>query len=89
MTPIKFPQANVAFGPPPDLKESQCRTIHGFIGEVSQGSVEGSALVVTAWQPTPEELAELNAGGAVFLSFLGGLPPHLATTSFQAATTIA
>lgn len=89
MIPVKFDQANCAFGPPPDLAESQCRTIHGFIGEVANGSVDGAKFIVTAWKPTPEELAELNAGGAVFLSFLGGLPPHLATTNFQAATTIA
>jgi hypothetical protein len=29
----------------------------------------------SAWEPTPEELAHLNAGGSVILRVLGGQPP--------------
>jgi hypothetical protein len=77
------------FGPPAGLEESQCRTIPGFIGQVARGSVEGSTLVITRWLPSPEELEDLNAGRGIFISFLGGLPPHLLTTSFEAATNLA
>ena len=32
--------------------------------------------MVSAWEPTPAELAELNAGGKVYLSVIGtGHPP--------------
>lgn len=30
---------------------------------------------VSAWEPTPAELALLNAGGSVILSVYGGQPP--------------
>ncbi len=29
----------------------------------------------SAWEPTPEELAALNAGGSVVLRVIGGQPP--------------
>jgi hypothetical protein len=29
----------------------------------------------SAWEPTPDELAMLNAGGSVLLSVVGGQPP--------------
>ena len=29
----------------------------------------------SAWEPTPRELAILNAGGSVILSIIGGQPP--------------
>ena len=29
----------------------------------------------SAWEPTPAELAVLNAGGSVILSIVGGQPP--------------
>lgn len=73
------------FSPPPDLAESQCRTIHAYAGKVVGGSVDGADVVVTAWHLTPEELAALNAGKPLFLSFLGGLPPHFPTVDFEAA----
>ncbi len=31
--------------------------------------------VCSAWEPTPDELAMLNAGGSVILSIVGGQPP--------------
>ena len=86
MTPVKFPESNAHFGPPPDLEESQCKTIHAHIGQVERGSCEGATLVVTAWKPDERELAALNAGQPVFLSCLGGLPPHFITTNFAEAT---
>lgn len=86
MNPVNFPESNARFGPPSDLTEEQCKTIFAFMSEVTGGSVDGANMVVTAWKPTPEELEELNAGNPVFLSCLGGLPPHYLTTNFQNAT---
>ena len=88
MTPVDFPESNTTFGPPPDLEESQCQTIHAYHGTVPRGSVEGAGIVVTAWRPSAEELEALNAGAPVFLTCIGGLPPHLLSTSFKGATPI-
>jgi hypothetical protein len=85
MTPFKFPESNVAFGPPADLEESQVLTIHGWRGHAG-GSCDGIELVVVAHLPTPEDLARLNAGEPIFISMLGGLAPHFLTTRFVEAT---
>lgn len=86
MTPIQFPEANATFAPPPDLDESQCMTIHAYVGETQGGTVDGANMVVTAWKPSEHELEMLNAGAPVYLTVLGGLPPHMITTSFAQAT---
>lgn len=87
MTPTNFPESNARYGPPADLEENQCHTFYAWHGVVGSGSsCEGAKLVVTAWQPSPEELAEINAGKPIFLSCLGGLPPHFLTTDFKTAT---
>lgn len=36
--------------------------------------IEGNVFL-SAWEPTPDELAALNAGGSVILSIVGGQPP--------------
>lgn len=33
----------------------------------------------SAWEPTPRELAMLNAGGSIVLSVVGGQPPVMLT----------
>jgi hypothetical protein len=85
MTPVRFPEATRFFGPSPDMTDEQVHVIHAYVGEVPRGSCEGAPIVITAWQPSEAELAALNAGGPVFLTFMGGLPPHFATTSFAEA----
>lgn len=83
---ITFPEVNIRYGPPPGMTEDQVRTVHCWQGYAGRGSCDGSLMVVTAWQPRPEELAALNAGSPVFLTVLGGLPPHFITTNFAEAT---
>ena len=36
--------------------------------------VEGN-IFQSAWEPSPDELAALNAGGSIVLSIVGGQPP--------------
>lgn len=85
MKPVNFPQATADLGPPPGLAESQVQTVPSFMGIVQRGSLEGSPMVVTAWQPDQADLERLNQGQPVFLTFLGGLPPHMASTDFETA----
>jgi hypothetical protein len=86
MTPINFPQANKMFGPPPDLDGSQCGTLPAFIGQVVGGNLDGSPFVVVAWQPDAWEIAAIAKGAPLFLSVLGGLPPHFISTDFKTAS---
>ena len=89
MWPTDFPQANMTFGPPEGLAESQVRPVRAHDGTVERGSMEGSRLVVTAWFPEACDIQRLIQGGPVYLAFVGGLPPHLAATTFEEATNIA
>jgi hypothetical protein len=85
MNPFNFPQAKTPFIAPSDMDASQVFTIKAFRGKVNAGNLDGADFVVTAWKPTEEELKQLNEGNAVFLTCLGGLPPHFLTTSFEEA----
>lgn len=85
MIASNFPQANILFGPPEGMHENQVASVPAYQGKIDRGSCDGLSLVVTAWRPTVQELVDLNAGAPVFLSFVGGLPPHFATTRFEQA----
>lgn len=39
---------------------------------------DGSPVMISAWEPTPQELAILNAGGKVMLSVMGTAHPPVA-----------
>lgn len=67
------------------MAESQVRVVPAFMGVVDRGSLEGITIVVTAWQPSAGDLEKLNQGGKVYLTFIGGLPPHMASTDFETA----
>lgn len=86
MIPVQFPEANCKFTAPPGLDESQVVTVPAYNGQVKGGSMDGVRCVVVAWKPNVIDLERLNAGGVVFLSVLGGLPPHMLTTNFQEST---
>lgn len=44
-------------------------------------NIDGVNHMTSVWEPTPKELAELNAGGAVRLTIIGrGHPPVMITT---------
>lgn len=85
MIPIHFPQANTTFGPPPDLTDEQCGTVHAYRGTVERGSVEGTPHVIVAWKPDKLDLEAINRGEPIFIAMLGGLAPHMLTTSFESA----
>lgn len=80
MTPANFPQANTKFRAPNAMDESQVATIPAFVGKLDGGNLDGAEVVIVAWTPSKEELEDLNNGKPIFLTVLGGLPPHSLAT---------
>lgn len=71
MIPRRIFGANRLFGPPRDWDEQQsgpCTRLHVRINP-------DAGTCASAWEPTPEELAALNAGGSIVLTIHGGQPP--------------
>ena len=87
MTPVHFPEVNITFESPTDLPGS-CSPIQGYMGVVQGGVFDGSAHIVVAWHPSPEDLEKINAGHPVFLSVIGHLPPHFLCMSFGEAVNV-
>jgi hypothetical protein len=83
MIPVKFPEANIKFSPPEGLAESQVMTIHGYVGDVVGGSVDGFKVCVVAWMPTPQEMEQILNGQPIFISMMNGMVPHFLTTEFK------
>lgn len=88
MIPQEFEQSNVILGPPKGLNETHVKSLPMFRGETKQGPFEGGEFFVSVWKPTPLELEQLVEGGFVYLTMLGNVPPHVLTTSFEAATNV-
>lgn len=85
MNPIEPPHANQHFKAPPGMDASQVMTIPAYHAEIKDGNLAGMPVTVTAWQPTPDDVKRINAGKPIYLSFVGGLPPHFPTTRFSFA----
>lgn len=69
MIPRRILGATTAFRAPEgwdDGEHGKCATLHA--------RVDGG-VISTAWEPTPDELALLVAGGSVILSIFGLQPP--------------
>ena len=60
MNPVEFAEANVVFGPPPGLSISQCASIPACSYQMVGVPLDGSSMVVVAWQPDAEDLKRLN-----------------------------
>lgn len=86
MIPALFRGANAKFGPPEGLDESQVMTIPAYKGAITYGNLDGEEFVTVAWKPTEADLIRLMAGELVYLSCVGGLPPHFLTTRLDEAT---
>lgn len=87
MNPTTFPEQNHVFGLPPELEDSQCGRIAAHVREIASGSLDGSLEVIVAWTPSLEDLYRLSNGHPIFISFIGGMPPHRLSTSFEDACT--
>jgi hypothetical protein len=74
MNPINFPEANCRLlGPPGDPRVRDldvCRTLQTFTD-----GAPPAAVVVSVWEPSPEERAAIAAGGLVYLVVHGKTAP--------------
>lgn len=87
ITPIKFPEANTTFNPPPDMTAEQVLPIPAYRGQYEGGSVDGSACVVVAYKMNSEAIQLLLRNGGIFyFSMMGGLAPHYPSLTFHDAT---
>lgn len=86
MNPTTFPEVNIRYSAPTGIDESQVMTIPAFVGETKSGSMDGVPMVVVAWLPTAEERSKIALGLPIFLTFIGGIPPHYPSMSFEEAT---
>lgn len=68
---LEYPEANHRFGKPAGWTDEECGTLPAFLG-----TREGRPVIITKWQPSLEDLNELNNGGAIYLEIVSGcLPP--------------
>lgn len=59
----------------------------GTLPIIHRRDAHGNPESVSAWKPTPEELAQLNAGGFVILSVIGWqIPVSIYTADKEAAS---
>lgn len=66
MKPQRFTESNIVMRRPPNMTEEEYCDVHAY----TDGQI-----VVTAWQPTPEELVKINLGEPVFLCINGQTMP--------------
>jgi hypothetical protein len=69
MIPLRIEGANAIMRAPPG-QEGQVRDLHVLV--VEEGDTQH---FVSRWEPTPEEIEVLNAGGSVELWCMNGQPP--------------
>lgn len=86
MTPVDFPEANASLGAPQGMSENQVQTVCCLVQQILGGSCDGLPQVVVAWQPSLEEVELIRQGKPIYLSVIGGLPPHYLTMNLYAAT---
>lgn len=73
MNPIKPQNANFVYAAPKGM--DNCDDLHCFVYED-----QDVRIITSAWMPSPEELALLNAGQPVQLHVYGALHPVVSLT---------
>lgn len=79
MLPGRIPNATRYLGAPPDWSEDQ----HGICGSLAikdQPGEGGVNHMISAWEPTPEELQRIAAGAPVLLWIVGSVHPPVMMT---------
>lgn len=72
MFPSSFDESNHSLDKPREMTHEQCDPLSVYVGR----NVENLPVVVSCWKCTPEELAEINRTGRVWLIVHGvTMPP--------------
>ena len=75
MEPLKIKNSNRVLGQPEawnEERDGKCETLAVRAIDLT----EGLPVIESAWRPTEDEMALLNAGGSVILRIFGnGMPP--------------
>lgn len=71
MNPIQHRTSNDVLRPPAGASREECKPL--YITRIHYDMPDGGSApgVISYWQPTAEQLALMNAGAPVFLSFMG------------------
>ena len=79
---VDFPQANHTFGKPSDMTDDQCGALRVYHRNVD---IEGEKFPAStsAWKPSEEDLARLNAGGFIYLDIISSGHPPVAVYTGQ------
>ena len=72
MIPLRHEHAFIEMKAPPPGYENEVRPLHVAV-------IDGCS--VSKWEPTPDELTMLNAGGSVELWVMGCQPPVMLTVA--------
>lgn len=85
--PLEFKGTNVTFQLPSDLSNSKtkARPIRGKIIQMNKGPLDGLAVAVVAYKPSPLDVSRILAGEPIYISFLGGVAPHYLSTALEEA----
>jgi hypothetical protein len=79
MLPGRIPNATRHLGAPPDWKEEE-HGICGFLAIKDQPGEGGVNHMISAWEPTPDELSRIAAGAKVLLWVVGVVHPAVMLT---------
>ncbi len=72
MLAVDFPGTNITFGKPADMTDEECGSLKAMVAQYE----DGTPYVLTAWQPSYEDIQAINAGRPVMLQIIGrGMPP--------------
>lgn len=72
MLPTDFPQANFTFTKPQGFTDEECSDLRVFKGT----DPTNVPVIISAWQPSKEDIEAINAGKPIYLQIVGyGMPP--------------
>lgn len=72
MIPVDFKERNKVFVKPEGWKDEECGDCYAYVHEDDE-----RPFIITAWQPSKEDIEAINSGRPVFLQLCQGiLPPH-------------
>jgi hypothetical protein len=76
MQGVKFPEQTTVFGKPAGWKDEDCYGLPVAQTVYTNSDGKNVACLISCWELMPEELAEIQQSGKIYLSITGkGMPP--------------